>query len=431
MSPCETLDWANLVARCAAIAAPGTDPALLAHLVAWTVRPRRSLDALRRRCRDEGLVEVPDATTGRVLARLTASYLTMDDVRAATQVVHLWNERACAISIIGDPTYPALLAEGWPQTDAPCLLVRRGQPLIERPTVAMVGARRASAYGTGVTSWLAQAAADAGARVVSGGALGIDAAAHRAAASRLGGTAVVLGCGHAVDYPRPHARPGGLFDEVMEHAGALLGELLPSEPPRAGMVRARNRIVAGLADVVVVVEGSSTSGALLTAGAAAERGRPVLAVPGDIRAPGSAAPHRLLQEGAAPCTDPTDLIDALQISPRHDSHGGTAGGSTLPVGSPGPDRRADNAGTADTASGATPSSVVSPTRLSALGGELYEVLARAWPRPVHIDDLAAVSGRPTGEILATLTRAQLAGELAQDATGIRLRRAPSSLRGDP
>lgn len=424
MGLCQTRDGSTLVAGCHAIAEPGTDPALLAHLVAWTVRPRRSLDALRRRCRDEGLAQAPDAATASLLARLTAPHLTADDLRAAIRVVDQWHERACQLAIIGDPAYPERLAEGWPQTDAPCLLVRRGQVLTDRPTVAMVGARRATAYGTGVTSWLAQAAADAGARVVSGGALGIDAAAHRAAASRLGGTAVVLGCGHAVDYPRPHARPGGLFDQVMEHAGALLGELLPSEPPRAGTVRARNRIVAGLADVVVVVEGRPTSGALLTAGAAAERGRLVLAVPGDIRAPGSAAPHRLLQEGAAPCTDPVDLIEALQISQRPD-----AGAPAPPEGPATGSHRATGDRAASTDAG-RPDPRPRTSVLSVLGGDVYEALARAWPRPIHVDDLAAASGQPTGALLATLTRAQLAGELAQDATGIRLRRAPGRPRGD-
>ncbi|MEX0869263.1 MAG: DNA-processing protein DprA, partial [Nitriliruptoraceae bacterium] len=139
----------------------------------------------------------------------------------------------------------------------------------------------------------------AGARVVSGGAVGVDAAAHHASLASPGGTTVVLGCGHQVSYPRPHARTGGLFAQVVASAGTVCSELLPYEPPRPGAVRARNRVVAGLADVVVVVEGGTHSGSLLTASAAAEWGRTVLAVPGDVRAPGSQAPHRLLAEGAA------------------------------------------------------------------------------------------------------------------------------------
>lgn len=401
----------DLVARCHEVAEPGTDPVVVAHLVAWTVRPRRTLDALRRRCRDDGAATIgggaSDDASGpaRLLAQLAAAQLDPDDLCAAARVVEAWAQLDCRVAVVGDPAYPALLAQGWPQIDAPCLLVRRGQPLAPRPTVAMVGARRASAYGTGVTSWLAEAAADAGALVISGGALGIDAAAHRAAAPRVGGTVVVLGCGHRVTYPRPHARPGGLFDEVMDHAGALLSELLPDEPPRAGMVRARNRIVAGMADVVVVVEGGARSGALLTAGAAAERGRTVLAVPGDVRAPGSAAPHRLLQEGAAPCTDPVDLLDALQASTS--SRDGAIPPPTL--------------GFAPLAAGRASSDT-----LSVLGPDLYAVLARAWPRPVRVDDLAAASGRPTGAVLAALTRARVAGELAEDASGVRLRRAPAT-----
>src|SRR5690606_1664623 len=129
------------------------------------------------------------------------------------------------------------------------------------------------------------------------GAVGIDAAAHRAALESGGTTTVVLGCGHGVPYPRAHAVPGGLFDRVLDTGGALASELLPDEPPRAWQVRARNRLVAALVDVVVVVEGGARSGSLLTATAAADRGVTVMAVPGDVRAPGSVAPHRLLAEG--------------------------------------------------------------------------------------------------------------------------------------
>jgi DNA processing protein len=211
--------------------------------------------------------------------------------------------------LVGDPAYPSRLAEGWPDLDAPVLLAWRGEPpSTVGPGVAIVGARNATGYGTAVAELLATAVARAGGRVVSGGAVGIDAAAHAAALGLPGGTTVVLGCGHDVAYPVPHARRGGLFDRVLQDGGTLVSELLPEVTAHPGVIRARNRIVAGLAEVTIVVEGGGRSGALLTASAAADRGREVFAVPGDIMAPGSVAPLRLLAEGARACTGPADVL---------------------------------------------------------------------------------------------------------------------------
>jgi DNA processing protein len=312
-----------------------------------------------------------------------------------TQVLETWRRDGVRVATVVDDVYPASLAAGWPGTAAPTLLAWRGVapvPWTEGPAVAIVGARRATGYGTGVAAWLADAVGRAQVRVVSGGALGIDAAAHLAALETPGGTTVVLGCGHAVRYPRPHAGPGGLFDRVLQHGGSLLSELLPHAPAHPGNVRARNRIVAGLVDAVVVVEGGARSGALVTATAAADAGVPVLAVPGDVRAPGSVAPHRLLGEGAAPCTSPADLLEALG-------------------------RRSDDAG-ADRRGAA-------PAAVSVLPEEVHRVLAAAWPRPVPVDDLAVATGRPAPALLGALTRARIAGETSEDTSGIRLRRAPS------
>ena len=150
---------------------------------------------------------------------------------------------------------------------------------------------------------------------------------------------------------------------------------------------ARNRIVAGLADVVVVVEGGPRSGALLTAGFAADLGRTVAAVPGDVRAPLSVAPHRLLHEGAAPCTAPEDLLGLLgQLVAERSAEADAP--SVLPVG-------------------------------------VRDVLARRWPRAVAVDDLATASATPVGRLLAALTRARIAGEIVEAPEGVRLSRAPS------
>lgn len=368
----------------AAVAADGTDPQLLGDVVAWLVAPRRGPTGLRRAVLRQEAGDVAAAFRAALPSRPGA-----EQVVAATSVLQRWAELGCQVALVGDPAFPTRLTTAWGHHPVPPLLAWRGD-LGDGPAAAVVGARRATAYGTGVAAWLAGTAARAGVRIVSGGAVGIDAAAHRAALDELGATTVVLGCGHGVGYPRVHATDGGLFDRVVDGGGAIVSELLPDQPPNAGHVRERNRVVAGLSDVAVVVEGGQRSGALLTAGAAAEQARTVLAVPGDVRAAGSAAPHRLLQEGAGICAHPRDLLEALG-------------------------RDADGEDSADPAPGTSPVA-------SSLPDDVHRHLAGAWPRPVRIDDLATATGRATGPLLAAVTRAQVAGELTIDAAGVRLRR---------
>ena len=297
-----------------------------------------------------------------------------------------WRRLEVRVALRGDPAWPVRLdLLGVPP---PWIAWRGPQRLPSRPAVALVGARRATSYGTGVAAWLAEAAAEAGATVVSGGAVGIDAAAHEAAADHA--TTVVLGCGHDVPYPRPHARRGGLFDRVLEGGGAILSEVLPGTQPRPGHVRARNRLVAALAEVVVVVEGGPTSGALVTASEAADIGVDVLAVPGDVRAPGSAAPHRLLAEGAGVCAGPDDLLAALGATATT-----TGDGTGVDTGA-----------------------------VAMLPPAVAAVLARAWPRPLRPDQIADRAGVGIGTVLAAVTRARVAGVVAASAEGVRLRRAP-------
>ena len=370
------------------IAAPDTDPDLLARVLAWLLAPRRTGEALRRTCRDRAEGGPDD----RLRAVLPAPADGQAD--AIASIAGTWRRLGVTVALVGDRAYPAGLAAGWPHTDGPVLLAWTGQAPGITPAVGLVGARRATGYGTGVASWLSATIARAGGHIVSGGARGIDAAAHQAALEEPGGTTVVLGCGHAVSYPRGHAAPGGLFDRVLDHGGSLVSELLPHERPHAGNVRLRNRVVAGLVGALVVVEGGNRSGALVTAGAAADRGVPVLAVPGDIRAPGSAAPHRLLAEGAAPCRGPEDVLDALGAG----TSSGPARGPTGP----------------DTPGGGT----------LGLPDDVARALREAWPRPVRVDDLAVATGRSVPVLLSVLTQGQIAGVLAESLEGVRLRRAP-------
>jgi DNA processing protein len=175
------------------------------------------------------------------------------------------------------------------------------------PTVAVVGTRRASAYGLEVARELGRGLADAGVTVVSGLALGIDAAAHRGALDADGPTIAVLGCGADRAYPRTHH---ALYDRIRAH-GAVTAELPPGQRPQKWTFPARNRIMAGLARVTVVVEAAERSGSLITASFAQDLGREVGAVPGRVTSLMAAGANGLLHAGAAPIRGPEDVLDML------------------------------------------------------------------------------------------------------------------------
>lgn len=191
----------------------------------------------------------------------------------------------------GHPRYPPLLAAvPW----APPVWVRGEVAEGDALAVAIVGSRRASLYGMEVAERLAYDLARRGVTIVSGLARGIDTAAHRAALAAGGRTLAVLGCGVDVVYP-PENR--ALAREIGAR-GALLSQFPPGTPPLAGHFPARNRTLAALALGVVVVEAAERSGALITAGHAAELGREVFAVPGKITSPESRGAHGLIRDGA-------------------------------------------------------------------------------------------------------------------------------------
>lgn len=186
----------------------------------------------------------------------------------------------------------------------------RGQlpdPIRHRHLLAIVGARAASRTGCRRTEELAAAASAQGHTIVSGGALGIDAAAHRGALDAGAPTFAVLGCGVDVVYPDRHT---GLFAEIVA-SGGLLSEFPPGTPPRGKQFPSRNRIVAALAQTVLVVEAQARSGALVTARLAVAMGRSLLAVPG------SAGTDGLIASGKArPVCDEAELLSALAGEPR-------------------------------------------------------------------------------------------------------------------
>jgi DNA processing protein len=213
-----------------------------------------------------------------------------------------------AVHLVGDADYPSALAA---DHEAPAVLFSRGDVgALVRPTVAVVGTRSSTHYGQDVAAELARDLARAGVVVVSGLALGIDAAAHQGALAAAGAPPVgVVASGLDVVYPSRNAR---LWDQVATK-GSLLSESPVGTTAAAWRFPLRNRIIAAVAQVVVVVECHRGGGALHTVEAAIDRGRPVMAVPGSVRSPASEGTNALLADGCQPARDADDVLAALDL----------------------------------------------------------------------------------------------------------------------
>jgi DNA processing protein len=236
--------------------------------------------------------------------------------------------------------------------------------MLSHPAVAVVGTRSCSPYGAQVARRLGRELAEAGATVVSGLARGIDAEAHRGALEAGGPTVAVLGCGIDRDYPAVHSALARRIAEV----GLLVSEYGPGTEPAPWRFPARNRIVAGLAAVAVIVEARAKSGALITADFALEEGREVFAVPGEITSALSRGTNELLRLGATPLLSSGDVLEALGLAGR------PAQGSA---------------------------------RLSAEASRIRELLA---DRSASVDELAARSGLRVDAVAAALVGLELTGE---------------------
>lgn len=249
---------------------------------------------------------------GKVLSAAGLPPATLDTARRlaereAPQVVEELRAREWRWVVAGDPDYPPPVAS---ISDPPLGLFVRGR-IREAPTVAVVGSRAATPYGLQVARLLGEELGRAGIVVVSGMARGVDAAAHRGALDAGGSTWAVWGTGPDRIYPPEH---GELALEIAS-SGALLTEYPPGTPPRRHHFPERNRILAGLASVVVVVEAAARSGALVTARLASEEGREVMAVPGNIFSELSVGPNTLLRVGARPLLTPRDVFEAVGHQP--------------------------------------------------------------------------------------------------------------------
>jgi len=211
---------------------------------------------------------------------------------------------------LGDPAYPARLLE---IGDPPPILFVSGSPrLLGRASLAIVGSRSATRAGLETAQAFAAALAQSGLTIVSGLALGVDAAAHRGALGSAAGTLAVLGTGVDVPYPAAHRQ---LADAIVARGGALVSELPPGTGPRESSFPRRNRLIAGLSLGVLVVEAALRSGSLITARLAGEYGREVFAIPGSIHSPLAKGCHLLIKQGAKLVESAQDVLGELRLGP--------------------------------------------------------------------------------------------------------------------
>ncbi|CAL1238939.1 DNA-processing protein DprA [Candidatus Methylocalor cossyra] len=265
---------------------------LLAHFGS----PRAALEADPREWRELGL-PAP-----------AVAYLRAPDWAAvAADLAWLAGPRRHCL-VYQDPRYPPLLRE---IADPPPLLFVEGEPeSLAKRHIAMVGSRNPSPAGLQTARDLAKALARAGFGIVSGLALGIDAASHRGALEAGGITVAVAGTGLDQVYPRQH---GALAEAMVAGGGALVSEFPPGTPAQAGNFPRRNRIISGLSLGTLVVEAAARSGSLITARLAAEQGREVFAVPGSIYSPLARGCNQLIKEGAKLVQTVDDIVEEFAL----------------------------------------------------------------------------------------------------------------------
>jgi DNA processing protein len=268
-----------------------------------------------------------------------------------------------------DEGYPSRLTEI--DTPPPVLYVWGELAPQDRWATAVVGTRRPTAYGTEVAQDLAAVLATGGVTVVSGLARGIDVLAHQSALEAGGRTIAVLGSGLDKIYPPEHRR----IADAIAGAGAVITDYPMGTPPEAANFPPRNRIISGLAMVVVIVEAGVGSGALITADFAAEQGREVFAVPGSIYQRASRGTNSLIRSGARPLVALEDVLEALNL---------------------------DVVARQEAVSEAMPQDETEARVFEALSNE-----------PIHVDEIQARCGLPAARVSASLAMLELKGQARQ------------------
>ncbi|HEY1685497.1 MAG TPA: DNA-processing protein DprA [Tepidisphaeraceae bacterium] len=307
--------------------------------------------------------------------------------RAAQEQAKREIERAAELGFTilsrDDPTYPPMLAA---INDAPVVLYVKGtlEPR-DLHAVSIVGSRKCSLYGREQSERFAALLAGAGVTIISGGARGIDSAAHRGALQHpQGRTIAVLGCGLDICYPPENA---ALFDQIAQR-GAVVSEYPLGTPPAPENFPRRNRIISGLCRAVLVIEADVRSGALITARLAADdQNRPVLAVPGRLDNPLSAGPHKLIRDGATLATCLEDILESLGPMPDAVSEPSqTIAPKILPE---------------------TPTTI--PPSAIFLSESQRLVLEHLTAEPTHVDRLIELTQLSPGQVLPDLTLLTLRG----------------------
>ncbi|WP_427184238.1 DNA-processing protein DprA [Bordetella bronchialis] len=319
----------------------------------------------------------------------------------------------CHVLTLADPRYPPSLLT---MADPPLLLYVRGDPArLAGPALAVVGARSATAGGMENARAFARHLARHGWCIVSGLAQGIDAAAHEGALDagpQGAGTVAVMGTGIDRIYPPRHA---GLAERIAAQ-GALVSELPLGSPALAHHFPQRNRLVAGLARGVLVVEAARQSGSLITARLAAENGREVFAIPGSIHSPLSRGCHALIRQGAKLVETARDITDELGAGHPGAGHPGAGHpGRGLPgAGGPGAGRprHAPDGASDPAAESGTPARTVADGEPGEPDGE-DAVLAALGHDPVHLDTILARTGLDTATLATRLLELELAGTIAR------------------
>ena len=343
------------------------DPGLAAWLQV-TLTPGISASALRALLKHYGLPEAilrqSRATLAAHLGAVALESMYSEETRARVDAALAWTDHERhEIITLADAQYPGALLESG---DPPALLYARGRmDLLGAPSLAVVGSRNATPQGRRDAEQFSAAFSEAGITIVSGLALGIDAAAHRGGLSGRGSTIAVLGTGVDVAYPRSNAT---LAAEIAER-GLLLSEFPLGTPALAHHFPRRNRIISGLSKGCLVVEAAIASGSLITARMAAEQGRDVFAIPGSIHSPVSRGCHALIKSGAKLVECAEDVIGELSLAPPQ----AVASRPSMP-----PDPLLDCMG----------------------------------PDPIDIDSLSLRAGRGAQEVASDLLRLELAGMIA-------------------
>jgi DNA processing protein len=318
----------------------------------------------------------------------------LESLRAAAAQVDTEIERATAagarLNCPDDELYPILLRS---IPDPPLVLYVKGviEPR-DLNALAIVGSRRCSFYGREQAERFAALLAGAGVTVISGGARGIDSAAHRGALSHPHGrTIAVLGCGVNIAYPPENA---GLFEQIATSGrGAVISEYPIDTPPTAENFPRRNRIVSGMSRGVLVIEADERSGALITARQACDdHGRPVFAIPGRIDNRMSAGPHLLIRDGAVLTTKLEDILDNLGPLPQ-------AAMESLPVVAPA--SKESDAGEVN--------AVVPVDVLPGLTDEQAKILSQIDGQPTSVDQIIERTQLDAGMVMRELTFMTLKG----------------------